>query len=304
MRTLRIKIVNSFTREPFSGNPAGVVFGGKDLTEAEMKLIARELNTPETAFILPATLKSADLQVRWFSPSAEVPLCGHATVAAFHALAEEGMEGLNTNGQHYFKLQTKSGILPIRVEKNFYGTAVEMELPAPRFRTCKNISAKLLISLGLKIKDLHADLPVVLDRYMFLPVKKLKVIIGLEPDFSSLKKELHAYRAAGVCVFSLETKEKGSAVHSRFFAPGYGINEDPVTGSSNGPLGCYLHNYASGRTSQRELPDGRLEFIGEQGDAIDRKGRVKVRIHVMGKQVESVSIAGEAVTIMNTELRI
>src|SRR5512142_258094 len=119
MRNYRVKHVAAFTIHPFSGNPAGVVLDAKGLNDDEMQKMAREKNLPETAFILPPSLKGADLQIRWFSPTMEIPLCGHATIASFHALAEEGLEGMSTQGQHYFKLQTKSGILPVRVEKNF-----------------------------------------------------------------------------------------------------------------------------------------------------------------------------------------
>jgi PhzF family phenazine biosynthesis protein len=110
----------------------------------------------------------------------------------------------------------------------------------------------------------------------------------------------------GVCVFSLDTKEKNSAVHSRFFAPNYGINEDPVTGSANGPLGCYLQKYvlpAGYPVVCRELSDGRIEFVGEQGDEINRTGRVKMRVQMNQKDIESISIAGEAVTIMNATIK-
>jgi PhzF family phenazine biosynthesis protein len=111
---------------------------------------------------------------------------------------------------------------------------------------------------------------------------------------------------AGVCVFTLETKDKYSSVHSRFFAPNYGINEDPVTGSANGPLGFYLHKYvlpAGYPVACREMPDGGMEFIGEQGDDIQRAGRVKIRLRLKQNTVEDISIAGEAVTIMDSTLK-
>ena len=94
MKSHRIKHVDAFTTEQFSGNPAGVVLDARELNEKAMQNVARELNLSETAFILPPTVKSADIQIRWFTPAAEVPLCGHATIASFHALAESGMYGM------------------------------------------------------------------------------------------------------------------------------------------------------------------------------------------------------------------
>jgi PhzF family phenazine biosynthesis protein len=110
-----------------------------------------------------------------------------------------------------------------------------------------------------------------------------------------------------VCLFSLETKEENSSVHSRFFAPNFGIDEDPVTGSANGPLGCYLKKYvlpAGYSIAHRELSDGRFEFVGEQGDEIKRIGRVKIRVQCGKKDIENVSVGGEAVTIVNATLKI
>ena len=307
MKTYHLKVVDAFTRMKFAGNPAGVVLDADGLTDLQMQHIAHEVNAPETAFILPATDREANLQIRWFSPLCEVPLCGHATIASFHALAEEGMEGMSTNGQHYFKLQTKSGILTIRVEKNFYDTSVEFELPFPKFRLKKKIPLSLLHALGLSTKDVKKDIPVVTDLYIFIPVNRLAVLEKIEPDFPLLSHELKKMKVNGICLLSLETKEKNSAVHSRFFAPNFGIDEDPVTGSANGPLGCYLKKYvlpAGYPVACRELSDGRLEFIGEQGDEIKRIGRVKIRVNCGTKGNENVSVAGEAVTIMNATLKI
>jgi trans-2,3-dihydro-3-hydroxyanthranilate isomerase len=307
MKTYRIKIVDAFTKKPFAGNPAGVVLDANGLTDEHMQLLARELNLSETAFILPATEPDANLRIRWFTPVGEVPLCGHATIASFHALAEEGMEGMRTNGQHYFRLQTKSGILAVRVEKNFYDTTIEFELPTPKFKTNKGLPASVLHALGIAGREVKKDLPVVTDSYLYIPVNRLTSIEKLKPDFKSLACELTKMHLQGVCVFSLETREKGSSVHSRFFAPNYGIDEDPVTGSANGPLGFYLQKYvlpAGYPVACREMPDGGMEFIGEQGDYLKRPGRVKMRLRIKRKKVEDISIAGEAVTILDSTLKI
>jgi PhzF family phenazine biosynthesis protein len=151
------------------------------------------------------------------------------------------------------------------------------------------------------------DLPIVTDLYIFVPVNSLAILEKINPDYQALASELKKMKVNGVCLLSLETKEKNSAVHSRFFAPNYGIDEDPVTGSANGPLGCYLKKYilpAGYPVACRELSDGRLEFIGEQGDKIKRIGRVKIRVHCGKKDIENVSVSGEAVTLMNATLKI
>jgi trans-2,3-dihydro-3-hydroxyanthranilate isomerase len=304
MKLHKIKHVDAFTSDPFTGNPAGVVLDARGLNEKAMLNIARELNLSETAFILPPTVKSADLQIRWFTPAAEVPLCGHATIASFHALAESGMYGMRRPGIYRFRLQTKSGILGITVDKKVSGTMIEFQLPIPEFRIHKKVPAALLKALRIRPSDVQTSLPFASESYLYLPLKKLSVIKSLQPDLNLLDDYTRAKKTLGISVFCLETIEQSSAVHSRFFAPAVGIVEDPVTGSANGPLGVYLYQYAIHQDFPIPsflLPDGRMEFIAEQGDDIGRKGRVKVRLRVTGHGVRQVCIAGEAVTIMESE---
>ena len=306
MKSHKIKHVDAFTTEPFTGNPAGVVLDAKGLNEKAMQNIARELNLSETAFILPPTVKSADIQIRWFTPAAEVPLCGHATIASFHALAESGMYGMRRPGTYRFRLQTRSGILGITVDKRYSGAMIEFQLPIPEFRVHKKVPQALLKALGIRPSDVQENLPFVSESYHYLPLKKLSVIKSLQPDLGLLDSYTRATKTLGISVFCLETIEQSSAMHSRFFAPAVGIVEDPVTGSANGPLGVYLYQYAIHQDFPIPsflLPDGRMEFIAEQGDGIGRRGRVKVRLRVTGHGVRQVSIAGEAVTIMESEYK-
>jgi PhzF family phenazine biosynthesis protein len=164
-----------------------------------------------------------------------------------------------------------------------------------------------LSALGISSKNIKSDLPVVTDLYLYVPVKNLALLEKMDPDFPKLTDALAKMKLNGACVFTLETKENNSAVHSRFFAPNYGIYEDPVTGSANGPLGYYLQKFvlsAGYPVVCKELSDGRLEFVGEQGDEMQRIGRIKIRLHMRQEEIENISIAGEAVTITNSTLKI
>ncbi|MCX7984443.1 MAG: PhzF family phenazine biosynthesis protein [Bacteroidetes bacterium] len=307
MKQLRFKHVDAFTTTPFCGNYAGVILNADELSEKEMQFLAREMNLPETAFVLRPTLPHADFRIRWFTPTTEVPLCGHATVAAFHALAEDGEAGMHTNGQHYFQLQTKSGILPVKVEKNFCRISIELDLPHPKFSVVKNIPSGFMKALDLSVRDREIALPIVKANYLYFPVARLQVLQKLHPKFDELAKLLRRIKVSGLCIFSLETVEKTSSVHSRFFAPHIGIPEDPVTGSANGPLGAYLFKYGILRDNSivyRTLPDGRLEFIGEQGDELGRPGRVRVRVAAKGHTLQRLSIVGEAITVVSGTLSI
>ena len=111
MKTYRIKYVDAFTKQLFAGNPAGVVIDANGLTDAQMQSIAREMNLSETAFILQPTVKDANLQIRWFTVKEEVPLCGHATIASFHVLAEEGLEGMIPTDSTTFDYKQRAAYL-------------------------------------------------------------------------------------------------------------------------------------------------------------------------------------------------
>lgn len=302
MKTYQIKHVNAFTSELFCGNPAGVVLDAQGLSDQKMQMIARQLNLSETAFILPATGK-ADLQIRWFTPTTEVPLCGHATIGSFHALAEDGMHGMKKVGRYMFDVQTRRGILPVVVEKKFSGNIIEFGMPTPRF-VQKKMSPKLLRALTLRSSDVDRRFPIVAESYLYIPVRTLSTLHRLRPAYEELLTLSKSLKVLGVCVLTLETVEESSAIHSRFFAPAVGIYEDPVTGSANGPLGLYLYKYVLPKgipVPLLWLEDGRIEFIGEQGDVMGRKGRVKIRLQV--KKEDVISIAGEAVTLMSSTLQ-
>ncbi len=128
MAVYRVFQVDSFARQIFGGNPAGVVPEAEGLTEEQMRKIARELNNSETAFVLPAEGPDHDLLVRFFTPATEVPLCGHATVAAHYVLASLGLEAPGT-----VRMKTGAGILPITVEKDGEGFSVIMGQGKPAF---------------------------------------------------------------------------------------------------------------------------------------------------------------------------
>ena len=301
LHEISIRQVDAFTTRPYAGNYAGVVPNASGLTDAQMQAIAREMNVSETAFILPPSSAGADVRIRWFTPGDEVPLCGHATVASFHLLAEEGMRGMKREGKYSFRVETRSGILEVNVDKGREGPLVEFELPVPTFRKMPVPPLDVLAALGLDGSHLHKDLPVVTENYLYLPARSLSVLGQIRPAYAMLADACTQHGVLGVSVFTLETLEPTSGVHSRFFAPGLGVNEDPVTGSANGPLGAYLFQEVIPRgieVSRTTLPDGRMEFIGEQGDEIGRAGRVGIRLFAEGSALRRVWIAGRAITVL------
>ena len=296
---VRIKHVDAFTDSPLSGNPAGVVLNADGLSDQQMLTIAREMSLPETAFVLSPSTETADVHIRWFTPVTEVDLCGHATIAAFHALAEESMLGMTSPGVHRFRVETRSGILPVAVDKEPERITVYFGLPLPKFQRAGHYKLDMLRILNISLDEIESRLPLVTTDYLFVPIRRLHTVVSMKPNFFAMSQFLTNRKISGLCVFTTETVDRNAAVHSRFFAPTVGINEDPVTGSANGPLGAYLFEQdrveANGET---------VTLIGEQGDTIGRKGRVTIQLKVKGRDITSLRIGGGAVTVLDSTMRI
>lgn len=296
---INIKQIDSFTESPLNGNPAGVVVNAENLTEQQMQMIAREMALPETAFVMKPSIPLADLRIRWFTPTVEVALCGHATVAAFHALAEEGMYGMESPGSYSFKVDTKSGVLPVSVDKTEASTDVLFGLPVPEFARAGQFKLDIMRILNIPLEEIENRMPIVATDSLYVPIRRLHTIFAMKPNFFALSQFLTNRNLIGLCAFTTETIDRKSSVHSRYFAPVVGINEDPVTGSSNGPLGVYLFERGAIESTGPEIA-----IVGEQGDVLGRKGRVSIRMTVRDTQVTSLRIGGRAVTIINGEMLI
>jgi PhzF family phenazine biosynthesis protein len=170
---IHIKQVDAFTETPLTGNPAGVVANAEGLSDQHMQTVAREMSVPETAFILPPSTPAANLRIRWFTPSTEVPLCGHATVAGFHALAEEGLYGMKNPGTYSFKVETKSGILPVSVEKKGDGIDVLFGLTVPEFTRAGQFKLDVMRILNISLEEFENRMPIVVANYLYVPIRRL-----------------------------------------------------------------------------------------------------------------------------------
>jgi PhzF family phenazine biosynthesis protein len=299
VKRIGFRQVNAFTSVPHSGNPAGVVLDAADLTAAQMQSIAREINVSETAFVLPPDRSEADVKVRWFSPAVEIPLCGHATVAAFHVMSEESRMKIQGDGEYRFSMETAKGILPIEVDRKAGVTTVGMGIPLPAFERVPHMKVDLVRLLGIGATEFDSSVPLLKDTYLYVFLKRLHSLFSLRPNFSAIGAFLAARNLMGMCLYTLETVDRESHVHSRFFAPNAGINEDPVTGTANGPLGVIL--YSHGLVGEAGA-SGPVVIRAEQGDAIGRRGRVTVEVTGDGRKPVSLTIRGSAITVINGEM--
>lgn len=260
-----IWVVDAFTREPFGGNPAAVCLPDRSVSDDWMIRVAAELNLSETAFLRRA---AGDWELRWFTPTVEVDLCGHATLASAHVLWERGALPLDREAVF---LTRRSGRLVCRRS----GARIAMDFPA-RPAVPAELPSGLAEALGCRVvwggRTAYDYL---------LEVPDAATVRSLRPDPVALGR----LPVRGVIV-TAPGEDGDFDFVSRFFAPGAGVAEDPVTGSAH----CSLGPYWAGKF-------GRTELRGWQASA--RGGEVGVR--VWGDRVE---LLGDAVTIWRGTLAV
>uniref|UniRef100_A0AAU1M430 PhzF family phenazine biosynthesis isomerase n=1 Tax=Streptomyces sp. NBC_00148 TaxID=2903626 RepID=A0AAU1M430_9ACTN len=293
--------IDAFSPTAFQGNPAGVVLSAEGLTEAQMQAVARELNNSETAFVLPPEGADHDVRVRFFTPTTEVPTCGHATVAAHYARAVE--YGL-PSGSCVQKSGT--GLLQgVQILREGDRVRISMEQGKAVFGPELNGSQtdRLLRALGAGLGDLADSGPVQIvstgHSKALVELRDRSVIDSLRPDPSALTALSHEVGTNGCFVFTRATGDPHLLTWSRMFAPAIGIAEDPVTGNGHGPLGAYLVRHGIVPTV-----NGRLTFTGRQGWAMGRPGDVEVRVDTGADDALQVAITGEASTAFRADLHI
>jgi PhzF family phenazine biosynthesis protein len=255
-----IFVVDAFTSRPFSGNPAAVCLLESPASDEWMMSVAAEMNLSETAFVVPG---EDGFGLRWFTPVVESDLCGHATLASAHVLWETAAVA----GGDAITFHSRSGPLTASCS----GGWVELDFPAEPAAPAE-IPARVLDALGLAAGDVVYAGRNRLD--LLLEVVSPAMVRRLEPDFRLLGR----VGVRGVMVTSLPD-EPGCDFISRFFAPGAGIDEDPVTGSAH----CCLGPHWGARL-------GRDRLTGRQ---VSRRGGV-VRVALRGERVDLI---GEAVTV-------
>jgi PhzF family phenazine biosynthesis protein len=264
-----------------------------------MQRIARELGQTETCFVSSSDVPEVDLALRWFTPTVEVDLCGHATVAAFTVLAGEGRVDWSDDRAHY-RCATRTGAIGVWLERMPSGSPLVMMSvgvvslePAPEDRSA------VAQAVGLNPSALDASVPLVSDRgsaRLIIPVSRLSDLLRLEPNGPGMiayGKQRGYRRFTLVC---RETENPDNFVHLRHFAPANGIPEDPVTGTAHGVAAIYLDR-------EGLLPPGeRVVLAGEQGHAVDRRGQVTVEVQRQAGHVTDVRIGGTAVITARGEL--
>ena len=291
MTETRALLVDAFTDEPCAGNAAGVVPDADGLADDQLQAIAAELGASETAFVTDSD--DADRRVRYFTPTTEIDLCGHATIASHaHLFADGDIDA----GEH--TLETNVGVLDVEVAED--GT-VWMTQNAPEFREVDLSYERVARATGTETAALRGasdDLPLaVADTglpFLVVPITYLSDLGDAEPNFDAVEELADEVGAAGVYMFTFDALEGESTLHGRAWVPGAGVDEDPVTGTASGAAGAYLEHFDA---FDDDTP---AEMVFEQGHFVDRPGTVRVQAADGG----APTVGGAAVETLDGRLSV
>ena len=293
MNRIKIKQVDAFTSLPFGGNPAGVVTDANNISDDIKQKIDKEMNLSETAFVCHSD--KADFKVQFFTPRFEVDLCGHATIATFDTLYKENKLDLSKDKIYQ---ETKAGILPIEIRNINNKTIFMMTQVNTIFENLDYLRDEVAKSLNLSSDDLLTYPVEKISTglwWLVFGVKSLELLKNINPDLNKISKLSEVNDFAGFSIFAMETIDKEATYHIRSIAPFCGVAEDPVCGTGNGCVASYIVHH-------KLIEGNKLSLIGEQGNFVNRPGRVYVEIQNNNGDITDVKIGGEATTVLEGEI--
>lgn len=303
MKSLHYTLLDVFTAKRFGGNQLAVFHGEEHLPAETMQQIARELNLSETVFICPPKDANHEKSLRIFTPKVELPIAGHPTVGAAFVMADKHLVETK-EGQNDWILEEEVGAVPVTVFVDEGKVAkVEMTQPTPEFGEKFTKAGLVADLLSLSSKDLDSRFPTQTVSsglpFLFIPICSLDAIrkINFRTDIWEryFSKDLETQN---IFVFTLETQEKQSTVHSRMFAPAMGIPEDPATGAASGPLGAYL--VANGMVPYNS--SGIYRIRSEQGFEMKRPSFIDITVTESAGTSTQVKIGGISVLMGRGEI--
>lgn len=290
---LNIYQVDAFTDVAFGGNPAGVIPDASELTEEDMRKVAREMNLAETAFIFPKDKTS--FRVRFFTPVCEIDLCGHATIGSFYSLAKKGYITPIDDGIKRVYQETRVGNLIVDI---YYkdGEVYKVMMEQGRPKSIGDVSQvdRLLKAMRIDAKDVGTCFkeakPEIISTGLpdiMLPIKNKETLYNLKVNYEALEELSHEIGILGVHAFSIPDS-KSDIVYTRNFAPLVGINEESATGTANGAMLYYL--------KKNDLLENN-EIISVQGETMNRTSHIHCKIE---KDEDSymVKVGGQSIIVI------
>ncbi|MEE8831769.1 MAG: PhzF family phenazine biosynthesis protein [Leuconostoc gelidum] len=265
-----VYVASAFSKDNVGGNKAGLVFDRLDLSAVQKMAIAKKLGYAETAFITSSSV--ADFCLEYFTPTEEVPLCGHATIGTFAIL-----NLLNKLSKNNYTIETKSGVLSIKVDSD---GMVFMEQNTPTFFNELSLD---LFNDCLDVNSINDKLPIQIVstglRDIMMPIKSTKYLQQLDPNFNIMTELSKEQNVIGVHAFALE---EGKGNLTAIFAPLYDIDEESATGTSNCALACYLFKYVEKKS----------QYIFEQGYNLNSPSRIIVNLKTHNDIIDAVFVGG------------
>jgi trans-2,3-dihydro-3-hydroxyanthranilate isomerase len=303
MPRYRYLTADVFTTEPFGGNQLAVFPDARGIPEHRLQDVAREFNLSETTFVYPPADRANTRRVRIFTPGTELPFAGHPTVGTAHVLAAIG------------DLPLDGPVTRVIFEELVGPTPVTIRAEHGRPTFCQLTAAKLpeegppppsnealAGALGLDPSDLldgdwaprgwTCGVP-----YLFVPLRSREAVARATVRSDAWERALKGTWAPELFIIAREGERAGSDLHARMFAPGFGISEDPATGSAAAALAGYLAK----RDPRR---DGTLRWIVEQGFEMKRPSILEVEADVAGGTISAVRVGGASVLVCEGTMEI
>ena len=291
---MEVYVVDAFTDKAFYGNPAGVVILGNEhsISKETMQLIAKELRFSETAFVKRKS--EEDFLVLFFTPTSEIDLCGHATIATFTVLHEKGY----VSASKTYKMHSRAGILEIEVGDSY----VMMEQAEPSIGDSleQNDIELIAQALGISVDDIgdnrYSLQPITVTTGLWdliIPVKNKRILFSLSPDYDAISDFCKVNEIVSFHVFTLD--EEKALANCRDFAPLYGIPEESATGTANGALAYYL--LKNGVIE----PEKMYEIL--QGESMGRTSNIFVKVHLKDGVYKSY-VGGNAKVLIEGNIKL
>jgi trans-2,3-dihydro-3-hydroxyanthranilate isomerase len=281
VHTFRYVVCDVFTDTPLTGNALAVFTDARDLDDETMQALAREMNLSESVFVLPATTDEADVRIRIFTPSRELPFAGHPTLGSAFVLG-------GPLSKVVIRLETGAGVVPVELEREgpriVFGL---MDQPIPTFELVDD-PEPILAALGVSGSGLPIERYELGPGHVYFELGSPQDVAALEPDVSARARATQD----GANCFARD----GDGWKTRMFAPNHGVVEDPATGSAAGPLAVHLARH------------GRIGF-GEririsQGAELQRPSVLYAEAHGSDGEIDRVRVGGSAVTVARGQFRL
>lgn len=301
----RYSILDVFTDEALAGNPLAVVLDSEGLSDEQMLKIAKEFNLSETVFVCAPSNPAHNASLRIFTPQLELPFAGHPTVGTAVLLGLEKCAEVKKEMDCMVVLEEKIGLVrcAVKIDPDGCGEAV-FELPKEAEPVAMALGSKdeIAAALGLHIEDIGFEnhVPTVYSAgvpFAMVPLKNLDAVQRAKPVMPSWNTAFGSHAHNDAFVYSRETVKHTSNFHTRMFAPGMGIVEDPATGSAVAAFSGVIRKF------DRPMK-GSNAYIIEQGFEMERPSIIHLELDVEGEAIKAARIGGKAVRVASGTLYI